>query len=61
MMASGPRAPYIPGHSMPIAQRPMRNRSMYPQSPQGHSPMQGFIPQQNVQYQVVGQVSIIDY
>ena len=60
-MPSGPRPSYMPGdHGMPMPQSPMRSRPMYSQSPQGHSPMQGFIPQQNVPYQVVGQVSIID-
>ena len=56
----GQRPPYIPGgHSMQMGQRQMRNRPMYSSS-QGHSPIQGFIPPQNVQYQVVGQVGIID-
>ena len=60
-MIPGQRPSYMTGgHGMSITQRPMRSRPMYSQSPQGHSPMQGFIPQQNVQYQVVGQVSIID-
>ena len=56
----GQRPPYVPGHSMSMAPRPIRNRPMYSSSPQGHSPIQGSNPQQNVQYQVVRQVGIID-
>jgi hypothetical protein len=58
MLVQGQRQGYIPGHPMQMAPRPMRGRPMYSSSPQAHSPMQGFIPQQNMQYQVVGQVRV---
>ena len=53
------QGPFIPGHAIAMAQRPMRSR-VYSSPPQGHSPMQGYIPPQNMQYQVVGQVTVDD-
>ncbi len=53
------RQGYVAGHPMAMTQRGIRpNRAMYSSSPQAHSPMQGYIPQQNMQYQVVGQVRV---
>lgn len=59
MMPGQRQAPYIAGHPMSLSQRPMRpNRPIYSTSPQGPTPMQGYMaPPQNMPYQVLGQVS----
>ena len=54
-MMQGPhQVPFIPGHPMAMAQRPVRGR-VYSSSPLGSSPMQGYM-----QYQVAGQVRVIN-
>ena len=53
------QSPYLAGHPMAMSQRPVRSR-VYSSPPQGPSPMQGFIPQQNMQYHLVGQVGIVN-
>jgi hypothetical protein len=59
MMQGQRQGPYIAGRPMAMGPRSMRpNRAIY-SSPRGHSPMQGYIQQQNMQYQVVGQVGLI--
>ncbi|CAB4020946.1 eukaryotic translation initiation factor 4 gamma 1 isoform X1 [Paramuricea clavata] len=56
MMPGQRQGAYLAGHPMSVAPRSMRPaRAIYSSSPQGHSPMQGYIQQQNFQYQVVGQ------
>ena len=62
MMQGQRQGPYIAGHPMAMGPRSMRpTRAIYSSSPQGHSPMQGYIQQQNMQYQVVGQVGLNQY
>ena len=58
MMQGQRQGLYIAGHPMAMPPRSMRPaRAIYSSSPQGHSPMQGYIQQPDMQYQVVGQVS----
>ncbi len=53
------RQGYVAGHPMAMTQRGTRpSRPMFSSSPQASSPMQGYIPQQSMQYQVVGQVGV---
>ena len=59
MMQGQRQGSFTPGHPMAMAPRAVRGR-VYSSSPQGHSPMQGYMPQQNMQYPVVGQVCVVN-
>ena len=60
-MMQAQQAPFIPGHGMQMAQRPMRGNRIYSASAQAHSRIQGFNLQPSMPpHPVAAQVGILD-